>query len=247
MKAKKIILTLAGVATSLFSPLASGNELVLDTPSGENLVIPLRSEDCFLNLIEAITSELELDSDFVEENSSLFSSDEKKFLIEVCLSERGMRAKVSKEKSINRNYSNPLTQQEKDDIGYIVRTLANHNLIEIWGHKANLKKAGDRIDHVHPFRFLECIFTNNELKSCMSTIKGKSWVWDDFLKGLKKSLSQEAKKNNLIQSQIQDFAKHVNISSGAISPSIHSQKWEDLVNILISSVPNHSGGGRYDI
>lgn len=247
MKAKKIILALMTTTTSLFSPLAIGNELILDTPSGENLIIPLRSEDCFLNLIQAISTELDLDSDRIEEDQALFVSDEKKFLIEVCLSEKGMQAKVSKEKTVERNYNHMLTQQEKDDISYIVKTLAKHNILELFGHRSSLKKAGERVNHVHPFRFLECIFTDSDLKSCMNIIKGKSMVWSDFFKGLKKSLGQEAKNNNLTSTFIDDFAKRVNVKVGVISHLIQEKKWEDFVDALISAPSHNSGGGHYNI
>jgi hypothetical protein len=241
MKAKKIIFLLAGAASTLFSPIVLGNELTLKSSSGENIVIYLQPEDCFLNVIDAINSQLDLDSDFLDEKVPAFISNERRFQIDVCVSNTGMNAKVSKAKATGRDYNKELTQQQRDDISYIVKTLAEQNYFEVLRQKSSLKKAGDRIDIVHPLRFLECIFTNEKLKTSMSDLSSKTLAWGNFLKGLKKSLSQEAKSGNLTQPQIKDFASKVNIDPNSIMPSIQGQRWDELVNILIG------GGGRYDM
>ncbi|KIA77918.1 hypothetical protein DB43_FK00230 [Parachlamydia acanthamoebae] len=238
-------LLMAGAVTSLLPSVAFTNEVVLDNSSGENTIIQIQPQDYFLSTIETIGAYLDLQN--YEENNGLYFSNEKTFNIEVCMSQEGVKAKVSKAKQIQRNYNKGLTQQERDDIRYIVKTLANNNVLEIWGHKSALKKAGDRIDHVHPLRFLECIFSDNELKACMASLKGKTMVWDDFLKGLKKSFGQESKNGNLNTSFIQDFAKRVNVDSSLLIPPIQSQEWEKLVNVLISKVPGAQGDDRYNM
>jgi len=64
-------------------------------------------------------------------------------------------------------------------------------LISIAIAKGDLVAAGDRIDHVHPLRFLEAVFTDEELKVGIRNIRGKGWVWNHFVGGLKDSLSTE--------------------------------------------------------
>jgi len=241
MKSKKLIFLLAGAVSTLASPIAVGNELTLKSSSGENIVIHLQPEDCFLNVIDAINSQLDLDSDFCNERAQPYASYERKFQIDVCLSERGMNAKVSKAKATGRDYQKELTQQQKDDITYIVKTLAEENYLEVLRQKSNLKKAGDRIDIVHPLRFLECIFSNDKLKEKMSDLSSKTLAWGNFLKGLKKSLGQEAKNQNITRSQVEDFAHNIHVNPDSIFPSIQGQRWDELVNILIG------GGARYDM
>ncbi|MBS4168435.1 hypothetical protein [Parachlamydia sp. AcF125] len=245
MKAKKIALLMASTVTTLLSSSAFTHEMVLDNAVGEKTVIQIQEKDHFLSLMEVVGAYLDLQDG--EENSELSPSAEKNFNIEVCLSQEGVKAKVSKGKQMQRNYYKGLTQQEREDICYIVKTLAAHNVLEIWGHKSALKKAGDRIDHVHPLRFLECIFSDNELKTSAASLKGKTMVWDDFLKGIKKSLSQEFRNKNLSEPFIQDFAKQVNVDPNLLIPLIQSQEWEKFVNVLIANVPGTQGDNRYNM
>lgn len=149
-------------------------------------------------------------------------------------------------KAVSRNYSAGYTAAETADIAYIIRTLANSSLAKIKGAESSLKKAGDRIDHVHPLQFLVCVFTNEELKTCMRNLQGRSWVWKDFLKGLTESLSNENAKDNVIPFA-EDFAAKVNVDLNQILPILQTGRWERFVNTLIDVIPRESGGNRYNI
>lgn len=153
----------------------------------------------------------------------------------------------SSKKSPARNYYAPITQQEKDDLAYIINTLAKSSLLSIASSKSSLKKAGDRIDHLHPLKFLMGIFTDEELKANISAIKNRGWVWDKFYDGIEGSLFEESKKNNIKAEFVMDFSRTIGINAQLILPSIKQKKWKEFVNILIDTIPRKGNPERYDM
>lgn len=146
-----------------------------------------------------------------------------------------------------RDYYAPLSGKEKDDISYILRTLANHSLAKIAGQKSSLKKAGDRIDHIHPFRFLQFVFTDEELKICIRNLRGRSFVWKDFIEGITDSLAKESALDNLTYEHLQDLTNQVKLDINVLLPHVQSKRWYELVNTMIEQVPRAGGPNRYDM
>ncbi|MCH9608734.1 MAG: hypothetical protein S4CHLAM45_13150 [Chlamydiales bacterium] len=145
-----------------------------------------------------------------------------------------------------RDYLAGVSEHEKNAIHYIVKTLANKNLIAIGLLKSELEVAGDRIDHVHPLHFLRTIFTNDELKVGVRNIRGKGWIWNSFTSGIKESLSTEMEVGNLKEEFIIDFAEAVKIHPDKIYPYVYSRDWDGLIDLLIKEVPREDDGNRYD-
>jgi hypothetical protein len=258
MRAFKMLAILT-FATVTCASVCADDEVIVSIAPGENYVIELKPEDSFLSVIESISMHLDaaqalhaqedlyaLTFDYNEGDLNLNNS--KEFLIDVLVSAEGVSAKVKNTKPAGRNYNAPLTTQEKDDIRYILKTLANTSVVNLLSYKSSLKKAGDRIDHVHPLKFLICIFTDEELKVCIRNIQGNgnSWVWKEFQEGITKSLAKESNVDN-INGFLKDFASQIKINEGLILPSAQSKRWEEFVNTLISTVPRQGGPGRYDM
>lgn len=133
-----------------------------------------------------------------------------------------------------RNFDASVTSKEKKDIAYIVSTLAEKSLFSLLGYKSSLEEAGDRVNHVHPLRFLMCIFTDSHLKNDMKDLQKRGgWVWGDFMGGLSNSLSEEHKRNNVTDEQVKNFAKAVGVDPSHLLPSVHKKKWSDFVGALI--------------
>lgn len=146
-----------------------------------------------------------------------------------------------------RDYHEQVTDQEKEYIAFIVTTLGNKPLTKIYKEKDNLKKIGDKIDHIHPLRFLMTVFTDEELKAAIANIKESRWVWGEFKKGLFNSLKDESKSKNMNIEFIQDFANTVEIDSSLIIPAINQSDWDGLISILIKNVPREGNPNRYDM
>jgi hypothetical protein len=145
-----------------------------------------------------------------------------------------------------RNYLADVSPEEKMAIRFIVTTLANKSLIAIALAKGDLEEAGDRIDHIHPLRFLMTVFTDEELKVGIRNIRGKGWVWNHFLGGLKEALSAETKIGNMKNEYIQNFSQVVKINTALIQPAISQQKWDDFVDLLITHIQRSGDHDRYD-
>lgn len=146
-----------------------------------------------------------------------------------------------------RDYYSPLTKNEKADLTYILNTMARNSLASIATHRSSLKKAGERIDHLHPLRFLLAIFTDEELKADVNAIRGRHFVWKEFLSGITGSLETESKIKNLKSEYIRDFCKVLKIDEKKIAPLIKEEKWKDLVNVLIDIIPREGNPDRYDL
>jgi hypothetical protein len=147
-----------------------------------------------------------------------------------------------------RDYYAPVTKQEKKDIHYIVTSLAYDSLISLGASKSSLKKAGDRIEQLHPFKFLSTIFTNEELKAGIHAIRDRTaWVWDEFIGGFVRGFKEETAKKNMKNEFIQDFSSVVGIDPALIMPSIQGGKWKEMVNILIDTIPRENDPNRYNL
>lgn len=151
------------------------------------------------------------------------------------------------EQSAWRDYSYPASDDEKELIAFIVTTLGNKPLTKIYREKDALKKAGDKIDHIHPLRFLEVVFTDEELKASIANIRESRWVWGEFKKGLFNSLKDETKNRNVTSEYIADFANTVNIDPQLIVPYFLQLDWDGLIFALIKNVPREGNPTRYDM
>lgn len=145
-----------------------------------------------------------------------------------------------------RDYAGGYTEEEFNDIQFIVRTLADKSLVTIAKERYSLEAAGDRIDHVHPLNFLLAIFEDEQLKVAVRNIRGKGWVWSNFMSGIRQTLSTEMDINN-ITPHLKDFAEKLEVGMQLLLPPVRSRNWDLLVEQLIKNVPRKNDGGRYDI
>lgn len=146
-----------------------------------------------------------------------------------------------------RPYAQPASKSDKQDIRYILLTLANKSMISLAKERDSLECAGDRIDHLHPFNFLYEIFSDEELKVAVKNIRSKGWLWCNFLEGVTKTMDTEWEQNNLTKNQLRDFSTRVCINPEILEPAFDAKKWEQLVNLLIKHIPrNDSDEDRYD-
>lgn len=229
---KKIFLAVASLAITCS---LTGAEVVLEGDAGETLTFEVPPEASFVNVLETIQQQMH----------ALDDSDESIFEMTILDGERLVVSK-SKGKSDKRDYFAPLTQSNIDDINFIVKTLATHSKIGLAGYESSLKKAGKNIDKVHPLRFLQCIFTSEELKGYASVIRGNGgYIWKKFLGGFVKTFKEEMKAGNVPENFILDFASQIKIDVNLIYPAYKAQNWDEFVGALISSVQPPQDSDRY--
>lgn len=233
----------------LWLPLFS-IDILVRTPEGFNFLVDAEPTET----IESIQSRIDacLNKDFIEIETA-------EYCIEDCFTNQANEVtefwmdftfnlfKKNPTVTVQRIYEIPLAQNHRDDITFVVKTLANKSIPTILKTKSALDAAGVRLKPVHPFRFLECIFCDEELKVGIRNIKKRGWIWGDFFSGLVGSLNEEYARNNLNEEYITDFAANLKINPNLIVNVIQAKQWEKLVEILIVNVPRSGNAGRYDM
>lgn len=216
----------------------SAKELALLNAEGDLLDIYIDSKGQFEEVVESIGEYYQCLDRMADQQSDLI------FTLVVT----NDRVTVRK-REVVRNYYAPVTKEEKKDIHYIVTSLAYDSLISIGASKSSLKKAGDRIEQLHPFKFLSTIFTDAELKTGIHAIRNRTapWVWDEFIGGFVRGFKEETSKKNMKDEFIQDFSSLVGIDPASIMPSIQGGKWKELVQILLAQFPPENGPNRYNL
>jgi hypothetical protein len=229
----RFVWTFLAIVT-LFTKFAQAEDLVIRSEDGEEYVLDVDKDASFFEVMNDIHYLLGEKEDSAKEFS--FNYD------------RGLPTlgKKSKNKSVVRNYGLPVSSADKQQIRYIITSLAKYNWMQLAKEESSLKKAGDKIAHVHPFRFLQCIFTDEEMKAAIFVVRNKSLVWGDYFSGLKKSMNEESDINNVIQFT-PDFAAQVGISLDSILPFVQNRMWSELVDTLINTLPRQGDPGRYNI
>lgn len=222
--------------------------LVVECTDGDTVSISLTEESKFLAVIEQIISSSKLDDEDIPDEmihpgyfakSSLYWN--------FTLSYAGGNIVAKKGEKKWRDYWAVVSKDEKADITYIIRTLAYESLISIGGKRSSLKKAGDRIDHIHPLRFLMTVFQEEELKAGIAAIRGQtSWVKDGFFDGLIGSLKEEGGKDNLI-SFSDHFSKTLNIPSKSVNTYLQKGNHKEFIDYLIDTIPRQNDPNRYNM
>lgn len=146
-----------------------------------------------------------------------------------------------------RDYDKPATKKQADMITYVVTTMGFKGYADLWRERKALKATKEPLIDLHPFRFLEVIFTGEETKAAISNVKDKKFVWPEFKNGLYPSLTEEAAKGNLKIKDVKDFAKNVKVDSKLLIPAIEKKDWDQLVNVLIDNVPREGNPNHYDM
>lgn len=237
MRKLLLALLLIGGVSPLF---VWSKTLTLVAPTGENTLLEVEETDPFLDVLGQIDSYFQGE---IHAERAPFILPTSQYEFTMSQAEITIRAK----KSNYRDYYAKLTKEEKKDVNYIITSLAYESLIKLGTLSSSLKKAGDRIEHLHPLLFLKEIFTNEKLKVGVHAIRDRiGLVKNSFMDGIEASLSKEAARGNLLQ-HTSDFAAKIKIDEQIILPYLQSGKWLEFVNILIDTIPRELDANRYNM
>lgn len=221
--------------SSIFALISMGaQELVINTSSGVDYFLEIKPEDSFEGVINTMRL-LEVDE---STNNLIVSLNVKKNRIEA-------KTKVA----INgpRDYFKPLSAKDKENITYLLTTLAYQSILKISSKRSSIEKIGDQIEPIHPLQFFKYVFSNDELIVAMRNIKSRAWIWKDFIGRILDSLNTEMAYGNLTQTHIQDFLSTVRIDSSLVNNPIQAHDWNGFVENLILYVPRNNDSNRYDM
>lgn len=207
-------------------------EVVIRSPIGEFLIIDVAPEESFTQVVELLQHH--------------FGDEE--FLIDFMVrSSRSSQTIEKKSQAPQRNYNQAVTSEEKKDVSFVVNTLGMSSLAKITASQSSIKKAGKRIDHLHPLNFLMTIFSDEEMKASVHAMQGRTWVWSGFIKGVKDSFEIETDRGNVKPEHIQDFAKKLGIKIDLVQGPIEKRQWTQLVSNLIDHIPRNVNANRYNM
>lgn len=225
-------------------------EIVVRAPEGDNFVVNIAPEETFQDVKSKINDYLELTP---QERAALLKQTP---VVDAPVQQKDMRIDYRpadlivkpqpKPIGVVRDYNRPTEKEESKTIYYIVTTLGNKSIATIIKETSNLKRTRTTLNNLHPLRFAEVIFSNEELKAAVVNLKGRPW-WSDFRKGLVDTLAEESKKQNLKLEYIQDFAQKVHIDPNLILPSLQKGKWDEFLNLLVDKVPRAGNPGKFDM
>lgn len=156
------------------------------------------------------------------------------------------KQRMVQEKGPPRDYRTQLKDNERKQIDYIVSTLGNASLLSIAKSRSDLKKAGEQIERIHPFRFLEYVFENEKLRAALQNMSKRSWVWKEFFEGIKRSLEEEIARGNLLN-HVSTFASKIKVAPDSIKPLLEEKKWKEFLNVLFEQRPRAGNFERYDM
>jgi hypothetical protein len=221
--------------SSTFALISMGaQELVINTSSGIDYFLEIKPEDTFQGVIETMRS-LEIND---------HSTD---LLVSLNVQNNRIEAKTKVVANAPRDYYKPLSSKDKENITYLLTTLGYQSILKISGKRSSLEKIGDQIEPIHPLQFFKFVFSNDELIVAMRNIKGRTWIWKDFIGRILESLNAEMVAGNLTQGQIQDFLSAVKIDPSLVNTPIQGRDWNGFVDNLILHVPRNNDSNRYDM
>ncbi len=126
----------------------------------------------------------------------------------------------------------PCSEEDAMTIHHIIRTISEKGKWWLMKHRSEMNALGDSINHVHPLKFLETIFSDELLKERMKDVFDDYFKKNGFMEGVNRGLTARSNVGEL-DAYIQDFANSVNAKKEDIQPYFDSQDWEGLVRHLI--------------
>ncbi len=137
--------------------------------------------------------------------------------------------------------------EEIRNISYVVKTLANKSEISLLVYAGSIETAGNNTAHIHPLKFLQVIFADEELKVGMRVVKGKSMVWKKFRGGIADSLADEQVVGNMHIGYLVDFCNAVGLNIKLVQNLYEQGQWKDFIDAVVVNVPRKGDHNRYDM
>ena len=127
----------------------------------------------------------------------------------------------------------PINQEDMRNTYRLIHSLGTLSWYELLWQKREIESIGDKVDHLHPFRFLALIFRDPHLRECMKNIYSSSLKWHRFLKGLSEKMDKRSKAGELIP-QLPGFCHVTDTDYDCVKPFIEKRDWEGFLKYMIT-------------
>jgi hypothetical protein len=130
-----------------------------------------------------------------------------------------------------------LTNEDKTNITFIIKNMGEQGKLWLLVHKSELNEVGDKIQGVHPLKFITVIANNKYLKKvCMPVILNDYFKKKNFIEGLGANMTKEAQKGK-IQKYMPDFLKEINFDDNHSTKLLEYTKardWEGFIWYIVN-------------
>ena len=132
-----------------------------------------------------------------------------------------------------------MTDEEAKMIYKIIDTVGNTFWAKLIFKRGELQDLGIKVQHVHPFKFLETVLTDPHLKKSMEYIEESTPKWGGFLDGSGNApgfvakCNREADRNNFAP-HIVGFCQVVKANPEQVRTFVEKREWGNLVKFLIT-------------
>ncbi len=110
------------------------------------------------------------------------------------------------------------TKNEREDIAYVVNTLAAHSSIGLLKYKDSLEKTGERTRQVPPFSFFGVVLTDVNTKASLKKLSSSNSIqFKKFCNGFTKEFLNEATKP-CFETTFEGFCKATGLDSKKMLP-----------------------------
>ena len=136
--------------------------------------------------------------------------------------------------------------EDRRKIGEIVSSMGQYALGEIGfvsfisnsgkyrQYERDLESIAVENEPLHPFKFLETVFGNPDLKRYMPPIFDNFFLRSGFMSGMNKGMNRESGRSNL-EPYLESFCKETGVVPEAIRPVSRDRAWEKIVRSLIEA------------
>lgn len=218
--------------------------VILEHSSGK-LELGIDENDRFLDVLDQIQAyfQQEVSTHDLRSQSSFGNAHLASWNLDV--SHAGVIARAKQ--GVKRDYHAGVSKEQREDIAFLVTTLAWGNAIELAKKNSELKAVKPRIVNVHPLNFLYEIFSNEKLIAGITAIKERKIpsLKSTFFGELKASLEEEGERNNLLPF-VDDFANKLDIGKKKIAPLLENGSYDQFVDMLIELKPRE-GADRHNM
>lgn len=140
--------------------------------------------------------------------------------------------KVPPKNSIPKTYDDLVrSKKDEENITELITQLAEKSKVNLLLNALYMEELGDKVRHVHPFKFFGYIFSRQDLKEGMQMILADYWKKNSFVSGMTPALNNEQRVGSL-KKHLKHFCKEAQVEPYQIQPFLDSRDWEGMLHFL---------------
>jgi len=132
-----------------------------------------------------------------------------------------------------RSYDADMSSLDRENISFIITTLADTSYFRLLFKQGELEKAGEEVRHVHPLRFLGYVFADPSLRNDIGKMRTKRIVWSRFWGDMRDSLEKESQIGEVDQRIAHLFAEQVNRED--VEEFVTENDWDKMIEHLLNN------------